>query len=67
MQILKNIYNRFLNSWLWFNIYYRHTKQHKNELKEIKEGVLRVKNKVLSSKVNVLLISLLYSVFMFEK
>ena len=29
----KNIYIRFLNSWLWFNLYYRHTKQYKNEFK----------------------------------
>ena len=43
-----NLINRFFNSWLWFNIYYHHTKQHKDELKTIKEGILRTKNKVLN-------------------
>ena len=31
----------------WYQIYYKHTKQHKDELKRIKDGVLLRKKTIL--------------------
>lgn len=37
------IYN---TSW-WFHIYYKHTKQHKDDLKRVKESVLAVRKRAI--------------------
>jgi len=36
-----------VNSKVWFHLYYKHTKKHKNEMKAIRKGVLRHKREVL--------------------
>lgn len=36
-----------VNSKLYFNLYYKHTKRHKKEMREIREGVLKIKREML--------------------
>lgn len=37
----------YYNSWWYFNIYYRHTKKHKEDLRKITEHVLKVRKETI--------------------
>lgn len=41
--MIKIWYTKFVNSTFWFNVYYRHTKKHKAELKEITNRITKTK------------------------
>lgn len=37
----------YFNSWAYFNLYYKHTKKHKEEMRKITEHVLKVRKKAI--------------------
>ena len=39
----RKLHLKVVNSSFWFNIYYKHTTQHKADLKRVNEGVLRIR------------------------
>jgi len=43
----KSLYIAFINSHFYHNVYYKHTKQHKKDLTDIKKRVLAIRNKAL--------------------
>jgi len=36
-----------VNSKLWFHLYYKHTKKHKKEIKDIRDGALKFRKEML--------------------
>lgn len=43
----KKMYVKLVNSSVWFNIYYKHTTQHKQDLKETRNRVLEIRKKII--------------------
>jgi hypothetical protein len=44
---LKIMAVKFLNSWLWFNLYYRHTKKHKSDYTKTRDAVLKKRKEII--------------------
>ena len=42
------MYIKIANSQLWFDLYYKHTKRHKKDLKDTKNRVLQIKRRALN-------------------
>ena len=41
---------KMFNSWLYFHLFYKHTKRHKEEMRAIKARVLKRKKEILGGK-----------------
>jgi hypothetical protein len=48
--LYKDLYYKFLNSHFWFHIYYKHTSQHKNDIKRIQDEILEKRAKFLKDR-----------------
>ena len=44
----KELKIRFYNSAFWYHIYYKHTKMHKSELREVRERVLERRKELIN-------------------
>lgn len=44
---MNKIKNWYYNSWLYFHLWYKHTKKHKEELEKITKEVLKVRKKAI--------------------
>ena len=49
MNCFQKFYIRIVNSKLWYMMYYRYTKKHKQDLKEVRERVLARKEGILKA------------------
>jgi hypothetical protein len=50
--MFNSLRNRFVNSWVWFHIYYKHTKEHKQNIADTIARVMKVKRKCKNEKTN---------------
>jgi len=41
------LWTKIVNSWLWFHLYYKHTKQHKKDLKDTYDEVVKRRDKFI--------------------
>jgi len=45
---IRQIETKIVNSWVWFHIYYKHTKKHKSDLNRVRAKVMKVRNRALN-------------------
>lgn len=45
--ILKLLPQRFLNSSFYFNVYYKHTRKHKKDVKDTVDRILDIRKKII--------------------
>jgi len=45
--MIRALHNKIVNSRLWYHIYYKHTAQHKAELKKVHDEVLRRRKEII--------------------
>ena len=43
----KKLHIKIVNSWLWYHLYYKHTKRHKLELEEVRNNVLKLRKGII--------------------
>lgn len=48
LNMIEKWYIKFTNSEFWFNVYYRYTKQHKTNLKNVSDRVYAKRKSILS-------------------
>jgi hypothetical protein len=49
-QFFSYLLTRVVNSWIWFHVYYKHTKEYKKEVKDATERVVKIKEKALKRR-----------------
>ncbi len=47
---MKSLYVKVVNSKLWYHMYYKHTKQHKQELASVRQRVLKRRDEILGMR-----------------
>jgi len=52
IKVSKDLHYKFINSWFWFHIYYKHTKEHKKNIAATIARVMKVKRKCKNEKTN---------------
>jgi len=48
--MLEKLHIKIVNSWIWFHLYYKHTKQHKNDLDRTRDEIIARRDHFLGKK-----------------
>ena len=50
--VSEEMYWKIINSSFWYNIYYKNTKEHKKEINDTRNRVLRIRSEILNKRQN---------------